>query len=315
MNTHYTDLKTNPELLNASISLIESSFHYQKPFSFKKDFWQFFETDNLENCKVALYDNQVISTIFLRPVTFNYQSIEVNSFFIGGISVTQEFRGKNIFKNFFNTVLDNYKHKAALYFLWSEKEDLFQKWDFYNFGVIYEKSSNETSVIEFNETKIDSNKLLQLYTDSYQNYIKPVRTIKDSEKILTHTTSTILEKEKSICFRGKGMDLKNIIFESYPQKMPYYPQNSIIWSLEQTDEVIVRYMGMMKIANFDLYNQFLKSISLNQISTSDNYNIVLNGESFDVSPIEHIQGIWGPNFFEETKAIIPTIYISGLDSL
>ena len=62
-----TTLKDSPSLLEETLRLIEKSFHYKKPYTFKEDFAPLMDTSNHHNCFIFTDENnKVIAHIGMK---------------------------------------------------------------------------------------------------------------------------------------------------------------------------------------------------------------------------------------------------------
>lgn len=343
MAINQTTLAQNPELYNETIRVIEKSFNYPSDQSFKTDFYNLLEPNNHRHNHLLIDGNNVVAHIGVNLRELYKDGISCHAAFIGGVAVNPDYRGRGLFKNLFKSVLDKYKDKCAFSILWSDNTDLYEKFNFYEFGSILQTgnkdlSEQEANVIGFNKVKLsklpskDFEQLHFLYKKNYKSYIGPKRNQR-SWDVLSHIDSTDLyikrdhqQKIEHYFFINKGHDLSHIIHEC-----SFYNDEVLInkfkeyklWLPEKHRSYIdvhqSLYTGIIQITNFDHFSSFVheifnKDLEIKNIN-NQNTSFLFKGEDFEVTTEEFIKMIFGPHPTEEFVPYSNWFFIPGLDSV
>ena len=320
---HVNNLKNDPNRLTDCIKLIENSFKYSEEHSFSRDFNLLVDKSNHHNCYFVEENDQVLATVFTLPrvLAFN-KSNSLPVLFIGGISVSPDCQGQGIFRSLFETVL-SLNSDFGLYLLWSDLSSLYEKFDFYEFGLI-EEVIGTSEVSELNNLSLeDFNNLKSKYEQLNKSCILPKRTDSEWELLWNNKSiNKLCDSHRNVYFLDKGMDLQGIIHESYlhaDKNLTSFP----LWKFDPNEDSdqISRYMGFMRIGNIELLSKFVHEISNGEISISgrlDNnklLNVFYLGDNYEMSDKDFIQGLWGPGRIEEWSSVIPSLVIFGFDSI
>lgn len=312
-------LENYPERLQDCLTLIEKSFEYDSSYSFKEDFKLLINESNFKNCFFIEQESKVTATVFTLPRILEYKSHKLPVLFIGGISVDQNMQGQGLFRELFETVI-TLSGSYALFFLWSDMSNLYEKFNFYEFGEICEKESSETQQTQ-NISHEDFLNLKKDYAKLSQNFVLPHRSAKDWDLLWsTSSIKKVTDQSGNILFVNKGMDLQNVIHESYPINAANNTSYTM-WNFNQAEDknTINRFMGFVRIGNLQDLSNFVKVISNNQIEIMSSEHNILNisylNEPYNMSEKDFIQGLWGPGKIEEWSNLIPKILIFGFDSI
>lgn len=311
-----------PQKLNECIELIENSFDYDNQHTIKEDFNVLFEESNFENCYFLLEQDEVVSTLFTLPRRLKFKDQSIPVLFIGGISVRDENRGAGIFRSFLETILllnqDN-----ALFLLWSDLSQLYEKFNFFEFGLIEEidlRHEDKDKLKHFTDRSIET--IIQDYQKLSQTLMIPERSEHEWHLLLQSKSIDILESETgSIYMVNKGMDLQNICHE-------YHPQNSspikgfINWRLTDgtpKSNNPLRYMGFVRLGNVKYLNNMIEKTSNGRLKLISHDNGMLkvqfDQEEYNLPEKDFVQGIWGPGKVTEWQGLVPDIFIPGFDSI
>ncbi len=314
-------LKEMPNKLNECVSLIESAFNYNDTYSYKEDFSLLLQEENYENCFFIMEEGEVRATLFTLPRVLEYKDIDIPVLFLGGISVRDDRRGAGVFKSLLETII-LLNGDYAFYLLWSDLSQLYEKFSFYEFGLIEEidLSDKENHLKEFEPT--DTGLFVESYLHLKDKYLVPKRTDKDWYNLLFDCKSIqILEdRQKHFYFVNKGMDLQGICHEHHPIDSP--PLNGFInWRLTDKPKQgnPLRYMGFMRMGNIQHIDRLLRFTSNERLKV-DHYNdglvtVMFDGEKYELQEKDFIQGLWGPGRIEEWTELMPHILIHGYDSI
>lgn len=351
MNTNnfaLTTLSSNPEYFEDVIKLIEEEFHYSSDNQYEKDFAPLVNPLNFENCYLYIdrESNTLAAHLAVCLRTMIKDEAEIKVALIGGIVTNKKYRGKNLFKNLMDYSLAQYQDKVALFILWSDLENLYEKFNFYRTGGLIETGVRNFSSSErpggYEKTKFSSlsEKDFEAITNLYKNFNeKYFFTMKRDNKdwsIIREMSSIDLyikknsmgSIEKYFCI-NKGRDLTNIIHEISCLNQNEYTQlisdleTYKIWLPETEESKLssreIFYTAFIKLGNITLLNKFLAKISSNQlkIDKMENSSIEFSfkNESFTASEKDFLQYLFGPKPLQEFAHFGLSMYIAGCDSI
>ena len=347
-NFALTTLSQNPEYFEEVISLIEEEFHYSEEYSYEKDFAPLVDPLNFENCYFYIDrdTNTVAAHLAICIRTLINADVEIKVALIGGIVTHKKYRGKNLFKNLMNHVIQNHLDEVALFILWSDLEGLYEKFSFYRTGGLIETGKRNFSASErpsgYEKTKFSllSDKEFKTIVKLYHSFNeKHFFTVKREDKdwsIIRDMNSIDLyvkrnsanEIERYFCL-NKGRDLSNIIHEVSCRKIEDFKsllkelENFKVWlpetEVENTFNKEIFYTAFMKIGSMKLLNEFLKKISNNELVITklevELVSFLFKGKSYDVSAKDFLQYLFGPKPLEEFSSYKLSLYIAGTDSI
>jgi hypothetical protein len=314
-------LKESPDKLNECVSLIEEAFRYDDQYSYKEDFSLLLQEENYANCYFLEEDGEVVSTLFTLPRVLEYKDVDIPVLFLGGISVKDEKRGAGLFRTLLETIL-LFNPNFAFYMLWSDLSQLYEKFSFYEFGLIEEIDlrDQENNLKEFEPT--DTGVFVDSYLHLKDKYIVPKRRDIDWYNLLFDCRSIkILEDEGKHCyFVNKGMDLQGICHEHHPMDAPPIA-GFINWRLTDKPDPKnpLRYMGFMRMGNVDLIDKLIRYTSGERLQVMGHeegmVKVLFDDNPYELSEKDFIQGLFGPGRIEEWRELVPLILIHGYDSI
>jgi predicted N-acetyltransferase YhbS len=330
-------IQENPDAYRNIIKLIERCFQYEKINHFDIDFYPLINQSNWNNCFVLKMNNQIIGHIGTLTKNFFYQNTFFPVAMIGGISIDHNYQGRGYLKHFLNAVLNNLNNRVAMILLWSNQNDLYQKFNFYEFGEQFEYIISPNIINNYQMTKLntipaqDITQLNQLYQKQYSSLFYLPREITQWRE-LSHVGSADLFIKRnsqnhieSYFFMNKGQDLCNIIYEacSLPSHHHLKESNGLkLWSpfkLKSPNKKHFYCMG--RIGNKNYFSKMIETITNNLITINNvdqpNQNITFEyaQNTITLNMNDFLQGIWGPTRFKELQRILPNIFISGLESI
>jgi predicted acetyltransferase len=346
--SHYiiSSLAENPEYYDDVIALIEKEFHYEKPFSFATDFAPLVNPNNFANCYIVIHQEskKMVAHLGVLPRVMVKNKIEMPIIMIGGIVTEKSHRGKNLFRTLINHACETYKNKAALAFLWSELQDIYEKFSFYRAGGIIETGKNvitndkippgfiktnfsELSLSEFGEIK----KIYQSFNEKHFFTLKRSAqdwsVIREMNSIDLYITKNSHQKIESYFCYNKGKDLTCIIHEIGTLEDNYHELiNSLspykVWLPETEKKFFINkevlYSSFVKILNRKFLHEFLYLVTntdLALLSQEGAIELSFRGDTFELQEIDFIEGIFGPNPLEEFEFLGLSPYITGTDSI
>src|SRR5690348_1673561 len=99
-------LKEKPSCFEATIKLIEKSFDYKSPHSFKTDFAPLIDQSNHQNCFIYIDENEhVLAHIGVKERIITLGKKKFTVCLLGGIAVDEKRRGEGIFQTLLQDVL------------------------------------------------------------------------------------------------------------------------------------------------------------------------------------------------------------------
>ena len=314
-------LKESPEKLNECVELIEQAFGYNDNYSYKEDFSPLFHEHNLQNCYFIEEEGLVTATLLTLPKMLEYKDIKLPALFIGGIGVRDENRGAGLFRSLLETVLLLNSH-YALYLLWSDLSQLYEKFNFYEFGLIEENDLGEEKPQDLKEFPPED---LETVITSYQSLsshtLVPHRTPEDWHDLFqSQSIDHMTDGKGHFYFLNKGMDLQGVCHERHPLNSPDLAGYSNWCYTPENAERVSRYMGFLRLGNLEALSDFIEKTSNKRLfiverNTEGLITVSFDGDYYDLSEKDFIQGIWGPGQIEEWIGLIPPLVIFGHDSI
>lgn len=314
-------LKDSPQKLNECIELIEQAFGYDDKNSYKDDFSPLFHEHNLENCYFIEEDDQVTATLLTLPKVLEYKDHKLPVLFIGGIGVRDEKRGAGLFRSLLETVI-LLNGSYALHLLWSDLSDLYEKFSFYEFGQIEENDLTQAdgpTLEKFPPEELET--IIKSYQSLSQNCLIPHRTPEDWHDLFqSHSIKHLTDGKGHFYFVDKGMDLQGVCHERHPVTSPDISGHSNWRYFPKNPEQISRYMGFVRLGNLELLSDFIEHTSNKRLfiiekNEEGKITVSFDGDYYDLSERDFIQGIWGPGKIEEWEGLIPPLVIFGHDAI
>ena len=332
-----TTLKENPQLFDKTLSLIEKSFLYQAPFTFKEDFSPLISAENHHNCFIVIDENEnVLAHVGARDSFITIDNKKFPVTMLGGIAVDEKFRGEGHFQNLFQDVLAEKRSDTAFFLLWSDLEKLYNKYSFHLCGHQFEveKSSTKNSFIQtkFQLLSADERKnIIALYENSFSKaFVTLSRSDKEWNELAGVMSADLYIKKTSeiitdYFFMNKGQDLPGVIYEYGSERelaklIPEISGYGKLWmgsELSPTDQL--HYQFFMAPGDLKLFTDFVSAFTGNKISLR-NINLMKQEAYFDFNEElmaldlpDFLRGLFGPGTFEELE--LKPIFISGLDSI
>lgn len=330
MSQKKTNLADSPQYFDQSLELIEQSFNYQKKYHYEDDFSLLFTPDNHKNCHLLIEGDKVLATIFLLPRILSNSGFETPVCFLGSLCADESIRGKGVFKKFLKSILHENRKKYSLMMLWSDLSELYQKFDFYEAGSVYEYDKNTINKEHLRSltkattlTQQDKQCIAKLYHKSYQDFFIPKRSSRDWELLFNHPTIDLyIEKQEQeiihYAFINKGMDLQNIIHESSARVLPK-DTDFKIWSPHSSGQGIQKYAAFIKINDNVHFKDLISEMSANAMIidslTEDKVLFKFNDEAFSLSIQDFIGGVFGPAKFKEFMEFQADFWVPGFESV
>lgn len=326
---NYTTLEKNAEYLDETLKIIEKSFNYSSDNSFYIDFNPLMRKDNQKHCHLLIESGKVIGHIGALRKKIKVSDKEFVVTMYGGIAIKKEYRGRGLFRNFFDHVLSKYS-STCMHMLWSDQLEMYEKFGFYPCIDQYEYDSNLNDAFEYSPNKLsdlndhDLTSLKAIYDAQPEirfsrslTQWKELQEITSSDLYLKRNKENIIE---NYFFMNKGEDLNGVIievgdFNDFDEVNNY----GVVWSphiFEENSESL--YATTIRPGDHDTFKKFIETYTQSIITNIkiNNKNVSFNfeGNSLELNFSDFITGILGPNSFEELSDLSP-LYISGLDSI
>ncbi len=341
-------LAKSPEYYKDVIKLIEESLNYEAKYSFEKDFWPLINPNNHKNCHILIdkKSDKVVAHIGVKKRDIRVKRNKYPVILLGGIVTDKDYRGQGHFKNLFNDIIKHYEDKCAFYLLWSEKDYLYEKYSFFEFGTIIqtgnqifdEKKANELGFIKKEHTKLNEQEKIEvkeLHDNNYKNYISfnrkardwyDVSQIKSTDLYIKHKDQERQKEVIAYFYVNKGQDLKDIIHE-----VSFFSDEDMIeklspfklWLPEKHQSYIEHqhalYIGLLRVGQKEKFTSFIQDVYSNDIfikkMSDESVIFEFKDKEYNVTLKDFIQLTLGPKPAEEFVRYSPWIVISGLDSI
>lgn len=342
-----TTLSNNPEYFDEVLNLIEEEFHYNDSFSFEKDFAPLMNPLNFEHCYLYIdrFTNKVAAHLAIcqRFLVKNEAVIKVA--LVGGIATHKNFRRRHLFKSLMDHALEE-NRGCGLFILWSDLENIYEKFNFHRTGGLIETGTRIFSSSE-RPKGYEKNKFSSLSDDEFDSLVelysnfneKKFFTLKREEKdwsIIREMSSIDLYVRKNLQGKicryfcvNKGRDLTNIIHEVGALDNNEYAglikdlETYKLWMPETEGGHFksrdIFYTAFFRIGSIAEFNHFLDKASDGLLKiTNHNTELIhfdFKGEKFEVSHKDFLQYLFGPKPLVEFVSFGLSLYVAGADSI
>lgn len=339
-----TTLSDNPEYFDEVKKLIEEEFSYDQRYSFEKDFAPLINPLNFDNCYLFLDDhNKVAAHLAVCSRTLIKDEVLLPVCFIGGIATHKQHRGKALFKKLMEHALEIHKDQTGLFILWSDIENLYEKFGFYRAGGFIESGSKlylpQDKVPGFSKTTFSSisqqdfSRLKEMYRNFNQKkFFTAVRDEKDWSIIREMDSIDLFIKrnlegdiDRYFCV-NKGRDLNNVIHEVSSLNEDIFKnlmreiQDYRVWlpeGLYKRNEIF--FMAFFKIGSLEKLNSFLSRLSNNDLMiteiTTEKVVFDFKLKQYSASLQDFLHYVFGPRPLEEFQSLNLSLYVCGTDSV
>ena len=324
-------------LKEKTIKLIETSLSYTKHYDYSVDFAPLMNEENLSCCHIVFIQEtqEVIAHIgFLKKdLLINSRTYPVG--LIGGVCVHEKYQGQGLFKKLFEKMVRFYGESVGVFMLWSEKVDLYKKFDFHL--CIEQREIKKTTGTNqgFTQTKYylltdkEKMQIKRLYNEQILNqYSSFSRNEKDWRKVEEITSSDLYikkvdDKIVGYFFMNKGQDLQGVIHEialdSEHEDIYTYGNAWLGPNNNKGKEGELQFSSLVKVSNIDIFRRMIYDyteqkvtlISLDKGEAKFEFERQIHSHPID----RFLTGIFGPYNFEEFNFKTKPLYISGLDSV
>jgi predicted N-acetyltransferase YhbS len=331
MNYVITTLKEHPEYFPEAIKLIESAFNYPQEQNFAVDFHLLMNESNFENCYIAINeDKELIGHLGVRKSHMKWNNELHPVAMMGGIATHPKARGKGIFKKLYNVARENMS-QVALFFLWSDNAQLYNRLDFHLCGlqVEFPSKKGKSNLVKTKFAQLSPSEKKEL-VDLYNKNIYPQihRDEVDWEDVSKITSADLYLQKKNnnitgYAFMNKGADLQNIVYESRNIELKDLQRLGKVWSYstDWTDQenYNTQFAYFVSIGDTQLFTKMVRNLYQGRLLVTHiskkNVDFYHLDEAYRVSKADFLTGVFGPNFFEELRPFAKIPYISGIDSI
>ncbi|MBY0516146.1 MAG: GNAT family N-acetyltransferase [Bacteriovoracaceae bacterium] len=329
----YARLDAFPEFIDQTNSLIEEAFSYQKNFKFNVDFAPLTNTKNARNRHLLIdkSKHKVIAHVGARHKNFVWQGEVIPVTLLGGIAVDSEYRGQGLFQILFEKVLAQLQSQCAFFLLWSDKHELYNKWDFYLAGKQWcyrsLKPSTQIQSTLYKDISKDQKEKMAVHYRQFvnQNYFSPLRDDTDWEEFNEITSSDLLLTPEGYAFKNKGMDLQGILHDFAHSNgvtglLHELGNEGVLWSAknEIVEDDILQDLQLVGLWKPNTHSMALKKLSHLlgfELHFRDNMFVVdKDDQTLKMNAEDLLNEIFNYGNFGLRKDNVP-VYIGGLDSI
>lgn len=330
-------LSKKPSCFESTIKLIERSFEYKKPHTFRIDFAPLIDKSNHHNCFIYVDEkDNVLAHVGVKERTITLNNKKFTIALLGGIAVDESRRGEGIFQTLFNDVLAEKRSDTTFFLLWSNLEKLYNKFGFHLCGTQLEistprKNSAFTKTTYGALTPDEQQEIRTLYQKSFSKmYLTLDRSDKDWDQLSLITSADLFIKKnegriQGYYFQNKGQDLPEVIYEygttedmqSFLQEISQYGKLWLGKDLLESENF--QYQFFLCPGDLNHFKDFIATYTNNQFIIR-NINLMkqevffdFNDETLMLELPEFLRGVFGPGIFEEIET--EALFISGLDSI
>lgn len=332
-----------PEKINEVCKLIETEFQYSPENSVKTDFYPLLREENFHNNFLLLYkesdDNEIlIGHIGTKPCLYQVYQNDYPILHMGGIAIANDYQGKGYFKYFFDYVLNLLGKRHAFLFLWSDKPDLYKKFNFFPVGGQIHAREEYKTIEGYQKIKANDltdeqlAQLKEIYDLNSHIFFKPRREDWNEVKETKSINIYINEVENNIIayyLEGKGQDLNNVIHEfgihpdHYDTELLKFQENSAwipfqLYPLDQ-DFFQLQYTALCRLGNPYFLQTFVSDYTMNEIQNykNDNGNVsfVFDNHEYNCTEVELYEMLWGPQIVKEFFGRYQGLYVPGIESI
>lgn len=332
-------LEEKPEYKKQTISLLEEAFHYNNENSIETDFNLLLNKVNDNNCFILLSESKELIGhigVLKRDIYINKKKYTLT--FFGCIVISEKYRGKKLFRPFFQNILEKFAD-SSLHILWSDKNYIYNKFDFFEAGRIIQTSSNLSlnPIIDGYEktyfkklSKLEFSQVKELYKNqwntSHNKFISPQRDLNEWELIKDIDSINLYIKKmgnkiSSYFCVNKGMDLSGVIHEYCSNEKNNHQEQELseycLWTPKESLLKInssILYAAFYKVGNKIKFSELVSSMTNDLISikeiTKESIIYDYNNNTLKTSHDIFLNKILDPSVSDGK-----TLYFSGIDSI
>lgn len=346
-NFALTSLSDNPEYFEEVIHLIEEEFHYNKDHHYEVDFAPLMNPLNFENCYLFIDDktNTVAAHLAVceRLIVKDQSTLKVA--FIGGIVTHKNYRHQQLFRKLMEHALE--KHSSCgLFILWSDLENIYEKFAFHRTGGLVETGKRSFSASErpsgYEKNKFstlsekDFQRIVSIYSSSIEKKFFTVKRENKDWSIIRELESIDLYVKRNLSGEiiryfcvNKGHDLNNVIheigavdsneldrlindLESYKLWLPEIQSNRF----KNSD---IYYTAFFRLGQAEVLNDFFSKVTSKSLIIlsidQENVSFKFKEASYKASQKDFLQFVFGPKPLEELAPFELSLYVAGADSV
>ena len=336
-----TTLAQEPSLYKDVIALIEKSFGYPANQKFEIDFYPLICQANWSNNIILVnHSKQLLGHIGVNLRELGTQNFNTPVALLGGIAIDPAYRGAGHLNQLFNYVINKYLSQVSCFLLWSNLDQLYQKFSFHQFGGMIQTGTHQLPA-QFSEIKkcrwsqITAEQFEQcksLYNSSLRkDYTTFARNDEDWERIRKISSTDLYFKENErqemlyyFC-ANKGFDLNDVIHEiayqkEYKEELLIHLKDFKQWIPEEHNHLFacqhVLYAGLIRLGDSNRFTKFINQWSNGKIKiqnlTQEQVEFLVDKEIHRLNHLTFVQNLFGPN---PIFRLGPSLFFSGLDTI
>lgn len=346
-NFALTTLSENPEYFEEVLRLIEDEFHYGEGHHYEKDFAPLMDPLNFENCYLYVdrETNTVAAHLAVCERILVKEDAEIKVALIGGIATHKNFKRQHLFSSLMEHAIE--KHDSAgLFILWSDLENIYERFHFHRTGGLIETGKRNFSGSErpsgYEKTKFNQlsdeefNSIVELYSAFNEMTFFTLKREEKDWSIIREMNSIDLYVRRNLTGQvsryfcvNKGRDLTNIIHEVGAINLTEYKnllkdlETFKLWLPETEGDKFkssdIFYTAFFRIGATAVLNQFLNTATQGKLQitecTPEKLTFRFKEEEFKVSQKDFLQFLFGPKPLEEFAPFGLSLYVAGTDSI
>lgn len=336
--TQVIRLSEAPELITQVIDIIEKEFQYGSDHSVKVDFYPLLKEDNFYNNFVLINaKNEVIGHVGTKPCLYNVGENQYPILHLGGIAIDSRFQGQGHFRKLFGDVIHLLEKRHAFLFLWSEKQELYQKFGFSPIGGQIQPNEKYTPIEGYLKTKFtdlseqELTNIKDIYKSNSLFFFRPDREWEDALNVSSSNLYIKKEGDEVVSYyvEGKGQDLNQVIHEfgihldHFEDEILKFQDNACFLPFQfyptEKDFFQLQYTALFKFGNPYFLQNFLADFSRGEIKNiqkqGDSISFIFDNNDYQVTQQDMMEMLWGPQVVQEFFGRYQGLYIPGIESI
>ena len=334
-------LSEKKEFLEKVFQLLETEFNYSGENKVSVDFFPLLKEENLQNNFILIdpTNNDLIGHIGTKPNLYHVNGTDYPILHLGGIAISNKHQGKGNFRYLFSYILNQLQKRYAFLFLWSDKNDLYAKYDFFPVGGQIQPVENYSPINGYRDTeyhKLESDQqkqLKNLYKDSHKYFLMPTR--EDWNDLNGTSSAKLFIKENksneitSYYIMNKGQDLKNVIHEFgikedvFEKELKEFQKNACFLPFQffplEEEFFQLQYTVLCKLGNPYFLANFASDFSRGEITdfkfSNNEVDFIFENKDYQMEVKNFFESLWGPQIIKEFFGRYQGLYVPGIESI
>lgn len=336
--TQVIRLSEAPHLLSQVIDIIEKEFSYDQSNSVLVDFYPLLKEQNFYNNFILIKgEDKVIGHVGTKPCVYMVGENHCPILHMGGIAIDSDFQGQGHFKRLFGEVLHLLEKRHAFILLWSEKQDLYQKFGFFPVGGQIQPRKEYFPIEGYFATKFheispsELEEIKSIYKSNSLFFFRPEREWDDALNVSSCNLfiKKINDEIISYYVEGKGQDLNQVIHEfgiqldHFEEEMQHFHNNASFLPFQfyptEEDFYQLQYTALCKFGNPYFMQNFLTDFSRGEIGhiqrDKEMLSFIFDNNDYKVDQKEILEMLWGPQIVKEFFGRYQGLFIPGIESI